>query len=878
MERTPGDLPSGIVTFVFTDIEGSTRLVGRLGDRYRSVVERHREILRTAWVAHGGHEVYTEGDGSLVAFSEASQALQACVEAQRALLAEDWLDGGEVRVRMGIHTGLAIPYHGDYLALAVNQASRVVSAAHGGQILVSEQATTAAGSTCESRLRRVGRFRLRDFDGPELLYQVVSEGLPTEFPAVRAVPAERHNLVQPADDTIGREELIARLVRELTAGRLLTLVGPGGVGKSRVAGEVGMRVASDWQDGVWRVDFSSVAEPSLAASAIAKAVGVEATPDKDCWVVLRDHLADKQAIVMFDNCEHLAAACGKLAESLIKSCRGVAVLATSRVPLHAAGESLWPIPPLSLPSPVTNGTWEYAAAMKLFLARGRAVRPDFDIDEANAGTVAEICRRLDGIPLAIELAAANLAVQSPADILQGLEDRFRILRRRNHGGGRHEAMDRALEWSHRLLDDVEQKAFRRLSVFGGSFSIDTASAAVSLGVIPPSDVAPLVWSLADRSLINVELAADATRYSMFETIRAYGRERLDETAETGKVAERVAEHLLERLGPWHPVDVLWRDGVDEEIDNLRAVIPILAEVEPETAQILACTIGRYHDASFSFFAGIEEVGRYVEALTEPNATRAALVATLAFLYLRTGDTASAARLVEDADRIRARHGLPAWDDACVDRARGEIARREGKLQEAVEIARHALERELSARGQSRMYNLWGTTAGAMGDMDTAKAALSRELELSIEVGYEGYIASAYGNLAEVSLRLGERTAAAHNQRRCLALAAAQGSLPMVAFSLIVAARLAGADGEWEAATRLHAKGEALLSEVGLALYDDDRRESDQLMAGALRTLGEEAFDDATRRGRGLTTPEAIAEADTMLAAGEELIDRHTVTT
>lgn len=854
------ELPSGIVTFVFTDIQGSTRLLIALGERFSPVIERHREILRGAWAAHGGHEVFTEGDGSLVAFAEPVAALRACVEAQRGLVVEPWIDGAEVRVRMGVHTGLAAPYGGDYLALAVNQASRVVSAAHGGQILVSEEAVVDEGP----ELRPLGRFRLRDFDEPVQLYQVVDPKLPNDFPAVRAIPAEGHNLVRPLDATIGRAGLTAAVRRKLEVGRIVTLVGPGGVGKSRLAVEVGMTAAPEWPDGVWRVDLAAIGGPDLVAPATANAFGVRAPPGQDPWQALLEDLTAKRAVALFDNGDHVTGTVKKLAESLLGSCPSVAVLATSRNPLYADGEFVVNVPPLR----TTGRSVADAPAVRLFLDRAGLVQPGVHFDDADLRTIGEICRRLDGLPLAIELAAGNLSVASPAEILAGLSDRFRILRRHARPGGRHEAMETALAWSHRLLNEDEQKAFRRLSIFGGSFSVDDALAAVPLEDIPAAEVAPLVFSLADRSLVAVEPAANGTRYSMLETIRAYGHERLAEAAEGVDVAVRVVRRLLDRLGPWHPVGITWQDLVDEEIDNLRALIPILAEVEPESAQTVACTIGRYHDAAFSFRAGINELERYVQLVPEPTAVQAALLATLAFLHLRLGDTESAARLVDEAAQVADAYGLPTWDDASVERARGEVARREGRLQDAIDIAHAALQLDLSTRGRSRMYNLWGTTAAAMGDTETAKMALARELELSVEVGYEGYIASAYGNLAEVSLRLGELSAAAHNQRQCLDLAVAQGSLPMVAFSLIVAARIAGARGAWEDAVRLHTKAEALLEEVGLVLYEDDRRESDRLLAGARRALGDVMFESTVAQGLALAAPEAVDGARAVFAVTE----------
>ncbi|MDH3260587.1 MAG: tetratricopeptide repeat protein [Acidimicrobiia bacterium] len=865
------DLPAGIVTFVFTDIEGSTRLVHRLGDGYVEVLERHRQILREAWSAHHGREVSVEGDAFFVAFERADDAVRACIAAQRGLLAEPWPVDGGVMVRMGIHTGLATPYAGDYVALAVHQAARIVAAGHGGQILVSEQTAERIQLNDELDLRPLGRYRLRDFDQPEEVFGVFGEGLPTDLPAIRAVPADGHNLVRQPNPTIGRDEIVARVADEIRPLRLTTLVGPGGVGKSRVAGDIGVRIAPAWADGVWRVDLAAVTESDLAAAAIAEEVGAPARPGSDRWTDLVEHLATRQAVILLDNCEHLVTVCQHLIGSLFDSCEGVSVLATSREPIRVSGELLFPVPPLPLPDPGTTTPEEALSspAIRLFVERGSAVRPGFALDDRNTATVVSICQHLDGLPLSLELAAANLAVQSAAEILAGLKDRFRLLRSRDRElTDRHHTMEGVLEWSYRLLTDVEQVAFRRVSIFGTTFSLRTASAAVAPDGIAGADVPDLIWSLVDRSLVAAELAADDTRYRLLETIQTYGRDRLAEAGETEAVAVSLADYLLDHTGPWHPADRRWLGEVGVELDNLRALVPLLAGDRQELAQQIASTIGRYHDATHSFRAGIEELTRYADSLIGPSSVRVSMLATLADLHLRTDDTETATRLVEEAEALQRIHGLPEWDDVAVDRTRGEVARRSGDLPGAVAIARRALERDLSDRGRSRMYNLWGTSAAALGDLTTAQQALSQELDLNRRVGYEPYVASALGNLAEVALRLGDIPAAARHQRACLELATAQGSLPMVAYSLIVAARVAGSRQDWTPAVRLHGKGEALLSKIGLVLYDDDRKESNRLLGEAGEALGQSSFDQAHEEGNVLDMPEAIRLADSVLAGAE----------
>ncbi len=861
------ELPAGIVTFVFTDIEGSTRLMHDLGDRYIDSLERHRNLLRRAWSDHRGHEVSAEGDAFFVAFDSADSALQACIDGQLKLQAEPWPGGRQVRVRMGIHSGLANPHAGNYVALAVHQAARVVSAAHGGQIIVSEEASRLL--ELPGPLHPIGRYRLRDFDSPPQLFAVSGDGFESDPREIRAVPAQGHNLARMPNQTIGRTADQERLRAEITPGRLVTLLGPGGVGKSRLANDVGMAVAPDWVDGVWRVDLAAVGQTGLVATAIGDAVGSPAHPGGDRWADTLEYLESRQVVILLDNCEHLVSKCRELVESLLTGCPGVAVVATSREPLRARGEQLWPVGPLSLPNPDEPNPADVAEApaVQLFVERARAARPDFAIDTENAGLISAICSRLDGLPLSLELAAATLSFQSLPEIERGLEHRFRLLRSRTRRpGDRHHTMEGVLDWSYRLLSADEQAVYRRAAVFGSAFTLEAAAAAAGPGDLAGEDVPQLIWDLMDRSLVTAQLAADTTRYHMLETIRAYGLERLAEEGEVDLAAAGVANHMLERIGPWHPAGRSWSQEVAEELDNLRALIPLLESRHPNLAQVVACTIGRHHDESYSFLSGIEELKGYASTLAVASPNRVSLLATLAYLHLRMDRTEEAMHLLEEADRMRRDHGMPDWDDVSVDRAMGEVARRSGDMQGAIDIAKNALRRPLSDRGRSRMLNLLGTSSAAMGAFETALEACTKELEISRELGYTGYVASGHGNLAEIALRLGDNPLAAHHQRECLELATAQGSLPMVAFSLIVAARLAGPHGDWAEAARLHGHADTLLDEIGLVLYEDDRRQSDELLEEARLTMGDSEYEAAYADGRGLATPEAIALASAALTA------------
>ena len=864
-------LPSGIVSFLFSDIEGSTRLFHSLGDRYVDVLDLHRRVLRAVWSEHGGAEVSTEGDSFLVAFGNADGAITAAAAGQRALAEVDWSEGVTMRVRMGIHSGLAAPRGRSYVSLAVHQASRVIAAGHGGQVVVSHDTEFLATPALELALRPLGRFRLRDFPQPVRLYQVVGAGLEEHFPALRATPADKHNIVGKLTATIGREATIAALAEQVAARRVVTLTGPGGVGKSRIATDLGLAIAPAWEDGVWLVELAGVAEPDLVAGAVAEAVGAPARPGGARTDDVLEHLETHQAVVVLDNCEHLAGACRELVIRMQADCEQVAVIATSREPLWAPGEIRWPVEPLPVPvGSVSASTVVDSPAGRLFKERGAAVRPGFDIDEHNAAVVAEIVRHLDGLPLLIELAAAHLSALSPREILDGLENSFRFLRGRDpHLSDRHRTIEGLLTWSYRLLESREQAALRRLSVFASGFSREASTASIADGVIDIDEVDELVWSLVDRSLVEADFDTDETRYRLLETVRSYGRRHLDEAGETDALATRLAHWFLKRLGPWLPPDRRWVGDVRVELDNLRALMPLIPERDQELAQQIACSIGRYHDNSQSFQEGIQEITRLVSLLGKPSATRVSLLTALGDLHLRTGNVDEAQRLVDAAEDLRVEHGAPEWDDVAVERTRGEITRRKGDLAGAVEIARKALEQPLSDRGRSRIYNLLGTTSAALGDFDTAYDACQRELELNQRLGYEGYVASAHGNLAEVALRLGDMPAAAGHQRSCLALAVTLGSPALVAFSLIVAARVAGWQEGSTTAVALHAKAEKQLEEIGLVLYEDDLRESQALLESALKELGSEGFAAARSEGLEMTLPDAVKLADEVLAKAEQ---------
>ena len=859
-----GELPSGIVTFAFTDIQGSTRLRRRLGDRYSDLLDRHLELMAGAWDAHGGHVIDTAGDGVFVAFQDADAAVNACADAQRRLCTEPWPPDGEIRVRMGLHTGLAAPHGHDYRALAVHQAARVMSAAHGGQVLIAASTMDRLSQLDATTLVPLGRYRVRDFDAPVRLFQLAGQGLPTDFPSVRATPADGHNLVSPPTSFHGREEEVDLVIARLGSGRLVTLAGPGGVGKTRMATEIGLRVADAWPDGAWLVDLAPIEDPGLIASAVAAALGVPGRGD-DRWTEVLDHLAERQALLILDNCEGLRADCGRLVEDLLSHCPACGAMATSRAPLATPREDLWRLGPLDLPGAVAGPS----PAVALFMDRAKAVRRGFEPDEAALSVIHAICQKLDGLPLALELAAARLAVISPDELLEGLQDRFRVLRSQNPAiPERQRTLDALLEWSDRLLGPSERTCLRRLAVFGASFSIGAATAAVSSDDVAAYDVPELVWSLVDKFLVAADLTANATRYRLLESVRDFARQRLDETDST---AVRLASWYVERLGPTRRHDRSWSSDVGVEVDNLRALVPLVAEPAGVLAQELAFTIARHLDAVQSFREAIAELQRHVELLDAPSPAAVSLRTTLADLHLRTGDVYAAKEALADAETLLHEVGsLPEWDDVAIERTRGDLACRSGDHVTALEGATRALAGDLSQPGRARMCSQLGIAAMSLGDVDGAESAFEQELEAWRRVGNRVCEASALGNLAEVALRRDVPAVAARHQRACLALALQLGAPAMVGISLIVAARLLAAERRWQEATTLHSQAESILDATGLVLYEDDQRLSDLMLDDARDHLGAAGYGSARAAGHALDLPTAAGMADQVLAhtAGE----------
>jgi predicted ATPase/class 3 adenylate cyclase len=572
-------LPTGIVTFLFTDIEGSTELVRALGDRYPAVLARHSELLGGAVRGQDGTEFGTEGDALFAVFVSPAAAVRAAVDAQRAMLAEPWPDDHPVRVRIGIHTGEGHLGGHDYVGIDVHRAARVASAGHGGQILISDATRVLVAQALPDgvSLRELGTYRLKGLAAPEQIHQVTVEGLPATFPPLNSLELRPNNL--PADLTsfIGRDRQIGEIGARLTETRLLTLTGPGGTGKTRLAIRVAEELIGDYDHGAWFVPLEALRDPALVPPAIAAALGVTLPADRPAMDALETWLAERELLLVLDNFEQVTGAGPSIAR-LLTAAPGLRVLATSRIPLHVRGEQEYPVPPLmTLPEgpALTVERLSQYEAVRLFIERAVAIKPAFQVTNDNAPAVAQICARLDGLPLAIELAAARIKLLGPEQILARLDQNLSLLASSAQDlPERQRTLRGAIAWSHELLSAWEQTLFARLSIFRGGCTFEPAET-VCGGEGPDGDVFEGVASLVDKSLLRSEEVGGETRLTMLETIREYARERLEEAGSFPAVARRHASLFFGWAGDAEanlmgPRQLDWLERLSRDHDNLRA--------------------------------------------------------------------------------------------------------------------------------------------------------------------------------------------------------------------------------------------------------------------------------------------------------------------
>ena len=575
------ELLTGTVTFLFTDIEGSTRLLQSHGEGWTAILSRHQELLRAAFAEEAGVEVGTEGDSFFVTFPTAPGAVAAALSAQRALAGEPWPDGAEVRVRMGMHTGDASFGTEGYVGLHVHRASRIASVGHGGQVLLSDTTRSLVRETLPdgAELRDLGVHRLKDLDRPERLWQLVVADLQSDFPPIASLDAVPNNLPTRLTTFLGRAREIGEISGLLTDSRLLTLTGPGGTGKTRLSLEVAARSLGQFPGGVFFVELAPITEAELVPATIAQALGLPDRGGRSSVDRLIDHIGERRMLLVLDNFEQVTDAAPSV-NALLTACPNLSVMTSSRSMLHVSGEQEYPVPPLGLPDPAHLPPLTQLSqfeAVALFIERARAVKPDFDVTNDNAPAVAEICVRLDGLPLAIELAAARIRIFTPQSMLSRLENRLALL-----AGGSRDLPERqqtlrgAIAWSHDMLDERDKALFASFSVFVGGAGLEAVEE-VCEGA-GTGGVLEALESLVEKSLVRQsEGIGGEPRFAMLETIREFALEQATARGDTDALRARHAELFTTVAEEWGASVMAADKGatldrLEQDHDNLRAAL------------------------------------------------------------------------------------------------------------------------------------------------------------------------------------------------------------------------------------------------------------------------------------------------------------------
>lgn len=733
------DLPSGTVTFLFTDIEDSTRLLTDLGqEMFVRCLAEHNALIRDAIANAGGVVVKPEGGAFFAVFSTAPAAIAAVVEGQSLLQNHAWPDGADIRVRMGLHTGTGTIGGDDYVGIDVHRAARIAAAGFGGQVLLSASTAAIVGPNLPEGvgIENLGQHRLKDFD-VEPLFQLTVTGLMSQFPPLETPETKPTNLPSLPTTFVGRDQELVDVLALIRGARLVTVSGVAGAGKTRLALEAATTLSDEYADGAWFVDLGTVTDPDSVATEAAYTLGIQERQGRAIRDTLLEYLSQREALLVIDNCEHLISAAAELADALLSAAPRCRVVATSRELLRVGGEIAYRLHSLSLPQDLSNldpaviGQYD---AVRLFAQRAIAVDPDFTITTENASAVAEICLRLDGMPLAIELAAAQLRVFAPQQIADHLDQRFQTL-----SGGLRTAVPRqqtlaaAIDWSYQLLEDRERLVFERLSVFQGGFDLEAAQQVCSGDGIDAFATFNLVSALADKSLIIADVGGDVARYHLLEMLRQFAGDRLEVTGATDVVQRRHAEYFVTVAEEAEPNlrgerEREWRDRIDVELDNLGVAMEWSLDAgEPELGMRIAGAIWRFWKVTFRFSAGVQWLGRMFEAAADvEQIVRAKVMVGLGTLMSYTDDPGSAGPLLEGAIEI-----YRELDAQGVDPAR----LRHGYPSAVISLA----------------TNMWQHEQ----DFDRATELWSEALEIARRTGDDVGVSLALGNLAEAAARVGD---------------------------------------------------------------------------------------------------------------------------
>jgi predicted ATPase/DNA-binding SARP family transcriptional activator len=917
--------PAETETFLFTDIEASTRRWEGDQDAMARDLGRHDELLRLAVETAGGHVFSHTGDGLCAAFPTASAALAAAVAGQQALLATEWTGAAPLRVRMAVHAGAAERGGGTYLGPTLNRTARLQALAAGGQVLCSQAAAELARDRLPGAvtLLDLGEHRLADLSRPERVYQLLHPDLPAGFPPLRSPETRRHNLPLTLSSFIGRSHELDQLDGLLTGSRLLTLTGVGGTGKTRTALQLAARNLDRFPDGAWLVDLSRMRDPVLLAAEVANALGMLSGAPSQGPAALEEWLGEclltRRLLLVIDNCEHLVEATARLAHLLLSRAPEITILATSREMLGLPGELVFPLPPLSLPRPEITDLAELAAhdAVSLFCERARSAQPGFGLTDANAAAVAQICRRLDGIPLALELAAARLRVLGAQQVAQRLDQRFQLLTDSGRTAvARHQTLRAAVDWSYDLLPVGEQAALRRLSVFPGTFDLEAAEAVV--GDVPTEPglgfpVLDLISRLVEKSLVLVEDSDDQVRYRLLETLRHYGGTRLAEAGETEAAQRRHRNFFVSLADDWFKqsgaTSFSWTDpwtrGGEVEQDNFRSalewsivrgehgpairmmaalwpywwyagqvdlrnwlervVVPADWSDDPLQLHVLialALKVDEEGDGQRAVMLSRQGL-ELAERLGEPNGIALALV-VLGVRLLGAGQREEAQRMLESAlaeigDDVPAVVWFAHHDLGWIAMADGDVLRAKTHLERALTAARQ-YERDGSALKVHCLAAL-APVAALTGEQERARTLAAEAVAEARLLRLRRILVMTLVRAAETAVLTTDQDAARELVRELLATLADLGTRRWVADAIELAALILERGGQPQPATRLFGACAAIRSSLGepaggLRALSQSVQASHQRLTAALG----ERLSEQESVGAGLSKDEALAYA------------------
>ena len=901
------------LTFLFTDIEGSTVMLRRLGEEaYAHVLADHHRLIRDGLAAREGEEVGTHGDAFFAVFSSPKACVAAVTQIQQAIESHSWPAGERVRVRMGVHTGEAAKTVTGLVGLDVHRAARVAAIAYGGQVLLSETAAALVRDSLPAgtALRDLGMHRLKDLGRPEQIFQLDAAGLQAEFPPLRSLgnPALPNNLPAQLATFVGRERELSQLRALVGSSRLVTVTGAGGAGKTRLSLQAAAELLDGSGDGVWLVELAAISDENAVAPAICEVLGIAAQPGRPVLETLLDALGPQGLLILLDNCEHLIDACAKIADAILRRCPRVHLLATSREPLSIDGETSYRVPPLSLPVPGDGGPAAPGAsdAVTLFVERAKERGVDLPVDDETAPLVVSICERLDGMPLAIELAAARLRSLSLADLHDRLDQRFRLLTGGSRAAlGRQQTLQATVGWSYSLLNGAEQTLLRRTSVFAEGFDLGAAENVCGFGDIDVLEVADLLDSLVNKSLVGAEPAGSTLRYRLLETIRQFAAERLAEAGEEAAAAaaahcqyfldaaEAAAPHLS------GPEQGRWFARLDTEQANLRRAAEHAAR-DPEGTTRIFRFGAALHDYWMARNRAKEELALLGPALERPDArTDASLFGTIlahAALAARPVDLPRAQQLAQRAvefarqlgdDRVLiealaalcgsyyyAGHpdrGLPFGAEA-VERARRlgddfllaasltgyllcsdviEPARSDQLFAEAIACTERSGDELFSAF----VHNNASVHALRAGDLASARTHLEKARAAMQATGSTGH--HVLVNLGWVLLREGDPRGARARFEEGLRISRRIGERSGIAYATLGLACVAADLGDRDRAAELHGAAQAVQDRTAEPWQDPESGYRQENLDGVRAALGDEQFERAYARGMALGLDQAL---------------------